>query len=89
MEGDRLREVHIRQDQCIQDRTKARELSGLYVTRSKALHREPRLVSVSNTWHIKAPKGEEFQRSWSGVGASTESREFLSYTVHVEKIMPQ
>ena len=89
MEGDSLHEVHIRQDQCIQDRTKARELSGLYVTRSEALHREPRKVSVSNTWHIKAPKGKEFQRSWSGVGASTDSWEFLSYAVHVEKITPQ
>ena len=68
MEGDSLHEVHIRQDQCIQDRTKARELSGLYVTRSEALHREPRKVSVSNTWHIKAPKGKEFQRSWSVSG---------------------
>lgn len=57
------RRVHIRQDQCIQDRTKARELSGLYVTCSEALHREPCSVLLRNTWHIKAPKGNEFQRS--------------------------
>lgn len=60
--------MHIRQDQCIQDRTKARELSGLCVTRSKALHRNSRLALVSHTWHIKAPKGNELQRS--GVAGS-------------------
>lgn len=86
--------MHIRQDHCIQGRTKASELSGLYVTRSKALHRIPHLVPVSNTWHIKALKGKEFQRSraagegfvW-GLHGDLGISELLNSIIYVEKIM--
>lgn len=42
------------------------ELGGLHVPRSKALQRNLSLVLVNNTWHIKAPGGNEFQRSTAG-----------------------
>lgn len=83
--------VHIREDQCIRDGTKARGLSGRYVTRSEALRRSPR--SAWNTWRIKATKEKnsfkgavllESVSCWDDVGIS----ELLDAIIYAKNMMP-